>query len=186
MNTFKKLLFPLFSLFLAFRTVELLGKLISSKPGDLSNSEVLVVAFLLSLFITGTFAFLGFAYSTSSIISDDYYKIKKPKTLSSAYELLGVKYFRVLLLLVFWARKKNRRKYFDGTKKGLRNFIYQTKQSEFGHLAAFIAIFLCSVFLLMNGFVFLSIVMTLINVLGNVYPVLLQRFHRMRIERIIK
>ncbi|WP_394330522.1 hypothetical protein [Psychroflexus sediminis] len=41
-------------------------------------------------------------------------------------------------MFVFWGKKKNKQKYFDGTKSGLENLDYQTKQSEFGHLAALV------------------------------------------------
>ena len=64
--------------------------------------------------------------------------------------------------------------------------MFQTKQSEFGHLGAFVVIIISSVILLVYGYIFLVIIMTLINILGNVYPVVLQRSHRMRIEKITK
>ena len=91
-----------------------------------------------------------------------------------------------MLLFAFWGQKTNRRKYFNGTKTGLKNFIFQTKQSEFGHLGAFVVIVILSVILLVHGYVFLVIIVTLINIIGNVYPVILQRSHRMRIEKITK
>lgn len=64
--------------------------------------------------------------------------------------------------------------------------MFQTKQSEFGHLGAFVVIVILSVILLVHGYIFLVVMVTLINILGNVYPVILQRFHRMRIEKITK
>ena len=160
--------------------------LISSEPNEYSNNEVLIISFLLTLFITGVFAFIGFTYPSSRILSDSYYEIKNPKVLNSISKILGIKYFRLLLLFAFWGRKTNRRKYYNGTKKGLKNFMFQTKQSEFGHLGAFVVIIISSVILLVYGYIFLVIIMTLINILGNVYPVVLQRSHRMRIEKITK
>ena len=180
----KKILFPLFSLFLIYRSIELVRKLIASKPNDYSNPDVLTISSLLTLFITGIFAFPGFAYATSRILPDSYYKIKKPKVLNWIYKILGVKYFTALLLIAFWGRKKNRKKYFDGTRKGLQNFIYQTKQSEFGHMSAFLVILVISIFLLGHGYFYLSIIVSLINIIGNLYPIILQRFHRMRIEKL--
>ena len=180
----KKILFPLFSLFLIYRSIELVRKLNSSNPNDYSNLEVLSISFLLTLFITGIFAFPGFAYATSRILPDSFYKIKNPKVLNRIYKILGVKYFTAFLLFAFWGRTKNRKKYFDGTRKGLQNFIYQTKQSEFGHLGAFLVILVISIFLLGHGYFYLSIIISLINILGNLYPIILQRYHRMRIEKL--
>ncbi len=160
--------------------------LIESVPTEFSNIEVLIISFLLTIFITGVFAFIGFAYPSSRILSDKYYEIKNPKVLNYISKVLGIKYFRSFLLFSFWGRINNRKKYFNGTKRGIGNFIFQTKQSEFGHLGAFVVIIISSIILLVHGYIFIVIVTTLINILGNVYPVILQRSHRMRIEKITK
>jgi hypothetical protein len=157
----------------------------SSEPDELSNFEGVVISFLLTLYITGVFAFIGFAYPTNRILTDAYYKIKNPKKLNYVSKVLGVKYFKILLLIAFWGWKKNRKKYFNGTKKGLQNFVFQTKQSEFGHLGAFLVILISSVILLVYGYTYVVSIMTLINILGNVYPVILQRMHRARVQRLI-
>jgi len=180
----KKILFPLFSLFLCYRSIELIRSLISSDPNEFNNTEALIIAFLLTIFITGIFAFVGFAYPSSRIISDKYYNNKNPKVLNKVCKVLGIKYFRFFLLFSFWGRENNRKKYFNGTKKGLENFIFQTKQSEFGHLGAFLVIGILSFILLIYGYILMVIIITLINIIGNFYPVILQRSHRMRIEKI--
>lgn len=176
----------MFSLFLCYRSIELMRNLISSEPNEISNNEFLIISFLLNLFITGIFAFIGFAYPTSKIFPDSYYRIKNPKGLKSIGKVFGIKYFRALLLFAFWGRDTNRKKYFNGTKKGLKNFMFQTKQSEFGHIGAFVVIMILSIVLLVHGYIFLVIITTLINILGNVYPVILQRSHRIRIEKITR
>lgn len=158
----------------------------SSDPNEFSNNEVLIVSFLLTLFITGVFAFIGFAYPSSRLLSDSYYEIKNPNVLIFVSKVLGIKYFRLLLLFTFWGRKSNRIKYFNGTKKGLKNFIFQTKQSEFGHMGALVIIIVLSIILLVHGYIFLVIIISLINIFGNFYPVILQRSHRMRILKITK
>ena len=97
---------------------------------------------------------------------------------------MTLRYFQYFLLVTYWGKKKNRKKYFNGTKKGLVNFIFQTRQSEFGHLGAFLVILVSSLILLVRGYIFMVTIITIINILGNVYPVILQRSHRMRIEKI--
>jgi hypothetical protein len=161
-----------------------MGGLISSQPRQLSLTEQVVIAYLLTLFVTGVFAFVGFAYPTSRLLPNAYYKIKNPRALNRTFKILGVKYFQALLLLTFWGTKKNRIKYFNGTKAGLNNFIYQTKQSEFGHFAAFIIITALSLILLVYGYSLLVLFITIINIIGNLYPIILQRSHRIRIEKI--
>ncbi len=146
--------------------------------------EQFLLAFLLSIFITGVFAIVGFAWPTSKIFPRSFYTLKNAGILKKTYRILGVDLFRKALLIFFWGRKKNRKKYFDGTRKGLQNFIYQSKQSEFGHFASFVSIALVSFLFLAKGMFLLVAFLTLINVIGNFYPVILQRYHRLRIDKL--
>lgn len=161
-----------------------MGQLLSSGPQHWDTLPTLILGFLLTLYATGIFAFVGFVFPTHKLLQSKYYSIKNPTTLNKIGDGMGVKYFRFLLLFAFWGRKKNRKKYFNGTKKGLQNFIFQTKQSEFGHFAAFVVISIISIILLIKGYYLMVAFMTLINIIGNVYPIILQRLHRARIEKI--
>lgn len=185
MKWIKKILFPVFSLFLLYQTIEIIKQVLHFGANTFSFREILFIAFLLVLYITGIFAFPGFAYPTNQILPSNYYKIKKPEQLKRLYRLIGVNYFRVFLLVLFWRHKKNARKYFDGTRNGLQNFIYQSKQSEFGHFGAFIIICLVCIFLLAFAHLRLLVFITLLNIIANLYPVILQRYHRIRIEKLI-
>lgn len=180
----KKLILPILSLFLLYRSIELMRYLAAAQPSEFSLAESVFLAFILNLFITGVFAFIGFAYPTNRLLPKSFYTIKHSHFIKRLYKFLGLKYFRILLLFFFWGHKKNRQKYFDGSKAGLDNFIYQTKQSEFGHFAAFVLIFLCCMILLFNQYYLVVAIATFLNLIGNFYPVILQRHHRIRIEKI--
>jgi len=140
---------------------------------------------MINLCFTGVFAFVGFVLPTSKLLPKAYYKIKNPKLLNLIYKVIGVPVFRFFLMLLFWGRAKNRKKFFDGTRTGIRNFIYQTHQSEFGHLMAFIAINLVTIIMLYKGYSTLLILTLGINIIGNFYPIILQRHHRIRLKRFI-
>lgn len=183
MKYLKKTLFPIFSVLLSFQTYELVKILVTS-PQEFSFLLNIAIAFLLTLYITGVFAFIGFAYPSNRVLPSAYYRIKNPKFLNTTYKLIGVRFFRFILMLTFWGKEKNRKKYFNGTKKGLQNFIYQTKQSEFGHLAALVVIQIISFYLLFYGYSLMVLFITVINLIGNFYPIVLQRHHRIRIEKI--
>ncbi|WP_340112064.1 hypothetical protein [Maribellus mangrovi] len=184
MKTLKKILFPFFSLFLLYRSAELVRMLIASGSSGYSTGEQFLLAFLLSMFITGVFAITGFAWPTGRILPNSFFELKNPDTLKKVYQILGVDLFRKALLIFFWGHKKNRKKYFDGTRTGLQNFIYQSKQSEFGHFASFVSIVLVSFFLLAKGLWLVVGFLTLVNIIGNFYPIILQRYHRLRIARV--
>ena len=158
--------------------------MLAISPVALSVTANVAIVIALNLFITGVFAFFGFAYPTSKIMPHSYYQIKNPTLLRKIYKLLGVHYFKIFLLLTFY-RKKENKKYFNGTKSGLINFDYQTKQSEFGHGASFVVIQLISIPLLLKGHFVIIIVATIINVLFNFYPIILQRKHRMQLESLL-
>ena len=180
----KKIFFPLISIFLAFRSYEILITLWLVEPSEFSLWIKLLLSFLLNLFITGIFAFLGFAYKTNRLLPENYYRIKNKDLISKLSKLLQVEYFKKFLLLLFWGKNKNRKKYFDGTKSGLENLDYQTRQSEFGHLAALVIIQLSAMIMLIKGHYLIAVLTTTLNFISNFYPVLLQRNHRIQIERI--
>jgi len=180
----RKLLLSSASIFLTHRSVELLKFLDNTNPYQFNWIGTIAFSFTLNLFITGIFALLGFAFLTSRILPDSYYKIKNSKNVSLIYKFLGVEYFKLLLLKFFWGNERNRKKYFNGTKTGITNFDMQTRQSEFGHLVAFIAIEIISFYILIEGHIAIFFITTLINVFGNFYPIILQRNHRIQIERL--
>lgn len=180
----KKIGFLLLSLFLAFRSYEMVNGLSRGAIPDLSLFESVFISFLLTLFLTGVFAFLGFAFPTSKLLPDAYYRIRHPERLKKVYAVLGGEYFKRMLLVTFWGKEKQRKKYFDGTKAGIANLDFQTRQSEFGHLGAFLLLGVASVHLLAQGYTLIFFVTSLLNIIGNGYPILLQRVHRIRIQKI--
>ena len=182
----KKFLFSAFALFLTIQAYQLVVLLITTPVADAVLLRLFLLAFLINIYITGIFAFLGFVFPTHKLIGKNYYKLRNPKLLTKVYDAIGVDLFRKLLLFFFWGRGKNRAKYFNGTRGGLQNFIYQCKQSEFGHLGAFVLILAVSLLLMWNKLVMLAILTTVMNVIGNLYPIILQRHHRIKIEQILK
>ena len=165
MRLIKKILFPLFSIFLIYRTIDLVNNLLAMDISEFSFMESIFVAFLLNIFITGIFAFPGFAFSTNRILPSNYYAINNKQVLLNFYNIFGIDIFRKALLFFFWGLKKNRKIYFNGTKGGLENFIHKSKQSEFGNLSSFTLILLISIALLIKGYILLVAITIIINVL---------------------
>lgn len=153
-------------------------------PAKVSIMEAVIYAYLLTLFVTGVFAFPGFVFPTNRILPASYYIVTNPKTVSKLYRVLGVKYFRAMLMLLFWGQKKNKAKFFDGTRNGIDNLIFQSKQSEIGHLLPLVLISVVSISFLVHQHFLLAAITMGINIIGNFYPIVLQRHHRMRIQKI--
>lgn len=180
----KQLVFSIIALFLAFRYYSLLKNLIINGEQDHWGGNLLL-AYLLALFVTGVFALPGFVFPTHKLIGKKYYELRNPMQLQKIYYLLRVEYFKRLLLFFFWGKQKNRKKYFNGTRTGIQNFIYQTYQSEFGHLIPFLILLINTIHFFILGSNTLACFLLLINIIGNLYPIILQRHHRIRLKQFL-
>ena len=102
------------------------------------------------------------------------------------YELLGVKYFQKAYLATVGKIALPNGKWINKTKRGFENFDFSTKLYETIHTVFGIA-YACydlnhyqsneSVKNLLGG--------CLINALINIYPIMLQRYNRARVENIL-
>lgn len=180
----KKIALSFFALFLAFRSIELVRSINKLDAGHYPWYILVMLAFGLNLFITGVFAFSGFAFPTSRLLPDGYYRIRFPKTLSWIHGILGVRYFRIALMAAYWGKDQHRKRYFNGTRSGLEQFEFQTRRSEFGHLGALIAVQVASIQVFMTGHTGLAVLATVLNVISNGYPIILQRYLRSRLSRL--
>jgi hypothetical protein len=64
----KKILLPFASVFLIWQTHDMLKDIEKMRGESIVN--LLFIGWLISLYITGIFAFIGFAYSTQKILHD--------------------------------------------------------------------------------------------------------------------
>ena len=181
----KKILFVFISIVFMVLSYYMILSILSGNPSNYNLIFIILNSWAATACITGIYAFTGFVFPTHRLFGTRYYKIYNPRLLTSSYKLLGVSLFRKGLLFFFWGAKKNRTKYFNGTRGGFENFIYQSKQSEFGHLGSLLVILPVSILFWSRGFVLFALITTVFNILGNLYPILLQRYHRIRIERLL-
>jgi Glycosyl-4,4'-diaponeurosporenoate acyltransferase len=100
------------------------------------------------------------------------------------YRRLGVWWYARLLRRVGWERLNRRQRSFAGSRSGLAALAHDTRRSEFAHLVlAMIGAGLAGIALLLDARGAAGWLAGLTVVL-HVYPVLLQRALRARIERI--
>jgi hypothetical protein len=140
------------------------------------------IAWLLNLFITGVFALSGFAFPTQNLLPNSYYHVHHPEKLKGVCKVFQVELFRFLLLATLWRSKRQRKTHFNGKKDGIAQLIRQSKKSEFGHLIPLVLLVFLSAYLCFIDLWKLAALTFIINVIGNFYPILLQRHHRMRIQ----
>lgn len=90
----------------------------------------------------------------------------------------------MFLLATVWRNKQQQKKYFNGRSDDIKSFEIKTKKSEFGHLIPFVIITILCVYFFITNFKKLAIITFFINCIFNWYPVILQRYHRMRLIRL--
>lgn len=144
-----------------------------------------VFSWTFPLCVTGMFAFVGFAYPTYRTLPKSYYRVNNPDLIKRIYKMLGVSIFRKFLMIFFWGKAKNRKNFFSGKRDGIEGMMHETKQAEFGHVGAFVVVFVLSFPIGLNAGLTSFVIITIFNVLGNFYPVILQRHHRIRLQRIL-
>jgi hypothetical protein len=176
----KKVFLSLASLFLVWQTCQLLLNIEHFKTNSYLFSAFL--GWIISLFMTGIFAFLTFAFPVQKLLPESYYHINHPNRLHKLFSFFQVDIFRKILLVTLWRNKNQRKNYFDGTRTGISVLQEQSMKSEFGHLIPGILLTGVTLYVIVMGQPILGLFIFFFNFVGNFYPVILQRHHRMRIQ----
>jgi len=139
-----------------------------------------VLNFLLMMFV------FVFTDALKSQLTSSYYNEKKWERRGKIYEHLGVNFFRKLLVWTGWEKMSRKSNPVKNDTKALVHLHYQTKKSELGHLIILFVVLGFNVFVAFKFGFFKSLWLLILNVLLNLYPILLQRYNRPRIARVIK
>jgi len=101
------------------------------------------------------------------------------------YEYLGVNFFRKLLVLSGWERSRKKETPIRKSLILLEYYEYRTRTSEFGHviiaiIIASITLYVCIVYSFKE-----TIWLIFLNIFLNIYPIIVQRYNRPRVRRVI-
>ena len=135
--------------------------------------------FLLMLWVS------AFVEVLKSPLVSTYYNGKEWEQKGRIYELIGINYFRKFLVLIGWEKVIRKSNPIEKSTATLVNLHHQTKKSEFGHLIIWYIVLCFTVVVAFKFGVLKSIWLLGLNILLNLYPVLLQRYNRPRIQRAI-
>lgn len=170
------------SLFLAWQSAVVFDVLLRVRPD--SWWLLALVAWLFNMGVTGAFAIVGFVLPTYRVLPESYYRVRRPCRLKAVCRALRVDLFGRALLATLWRDRAQRQRFFDGRASGLEHLDKQSRSAEFGHAVPFVLVTAASVAWALSGAVALAGLALGFNVFGNLYPVLLQRHHRMRVQRL--
>lgn len=176
-----KVLLSLGGLFLAFQSVQLSQGLLGLdySPGIRVS---LLWAAMMNLYVTGAFALPGFAWPTHRLLPEDYYRIHSARAVHTLYNLLGGERYRRFLLAIYWRKAAGR--FFEGTRGDLDHLMFNSKQAEFGHAIPGILLLIFSLLAVLDMKFALGIWCLTINIFFNAYPVLVQRWTRLRVQNL--
>ena len=179
----QKFLLVSFSGFFIWQSIQLVRN-IAQATHSTTLGDIFIQAILLNLFITGIFL-IGYALPLHRLLPTSYYRSVGSQAFVAVCAILQIKLFRKIMRLTFWRPRNNKKHFFNGRRSGLNQFERNTRISESGHAFAFVTITVASFYIAFVANIHLAIIVTLINVIFNFYPALLQRYHRSRLQIMI-
>ena len=119
-------------------------------------------------------------------LAAEYYNSKKWEAGGTIYKWFGVNVFRKFLVMIGWEKVIRATNPIKNNLEAIKSLEHGTRQAEFGHLVIFIIVLLFNVFVAIHYGFKQSISLLILNIIFNVYPIILQRYNRPRWQRIIK
>jgi hypothetical protein len=118
-------------------------------------------------------------------LPESHFRLKPFEDEGRLYVRAGIQTFRNLLV-VTRIDACNRLVRFSGHRTGLQDLARGTRQAEAEHLVSFLVVLLAFVYTFTRGWFEVAFWLAVVNVLANVYPVMLQRHNRARIEAVLR
>jgi hypothetical protein len=114
-----------------------------------------------------------------------YYLEKTWEKKGKIYEAFGINLFRKLLVIIGWEKLNKKANPVEKNLQALEHLEYRTKQSELGHIIIFFIVLAFTIYVAITFGIKESVSLIILNILLNLYPVLLQRYNRPRLQRAI-
>src|SRR5690606_14438176 len=131
---------------------------------------------------------MGMLYITQTFnprLVSNYYDSKKWESKGAIYKWFGVNTFRKIMVWIGWEKLN---KASNPVKKNLdviKQLEFRTRKSEFEHGIIFFIVFIFNVVVAFKYGILQSLWLFFLNIILNVYPILVQRFNRPRLRHIL-
>jgi len=110
-----------------------------------------------------------------------YLKPRKFEKSGSIYAKIGVRHFLKITPFELRARFTGVKRKTIRSRKDLNRYFRDTIIGELTHFFSFIFVVLVSIYIALTGGWWVAIILTFINVPGNLYPIFLMRYNRYRL-----
>ncbi|CAM3702687.1 hypothetical protein FSS13T_18890 [Flavobacterium saliperosum S13] len=126
-----------------------------------------------------------FTETLKSELKSKYYSEKEWERKGKIYESLGVNGFRKVLVWIGWEKLNKKANPVKKNLKALLHLEYRTRQSELGHLIIFFIVTGFTIYVALTFGLLASLWLFILNIVLNLYPIVLQRYNRPRLRRAI-
>jgi hypothetical protein len=128
---------------------------------------------------------INFTETLKGQLTSWYYNEQPWERGGKIYRSLGIDFYRKLLVWIGWEKLNKKSNPVEKNTEALIHLHNRTKKSELGHLLILIIVLGFNIFVAFKFGILKSLWLLILNILLNLYPVLLQRYNRPRIERAI-
>ena len=118
-------------------------------------------------------------------LKSPYFNCHRIEDEGKIYKYIGVLFFRKLLVLSGWEKIRKKETPIRKSLILLEYYEYRTRTSEFGHGIIAIIILIISVYVSMAYSFKETIWLIFLNIFMNIYPIIVQRYNRPRVRRVI-
>jgi len=139
-------------------------------------------AWVLNFTLMAWFTYINSIYKFP--LKSSYFKSRSWERNTRIYNLLGITYFKKLLVLTGWEKITRKENPIKKDPRSLKLLVNNSRSSEFGHLVIAIIVLIFTV--IVSHTLKDAMWLLITNILLNIYPVLLQRYNRQRYERFEK
>ncbi|MEO7214061.1 hypothetical protein [Mucilaginibacter sp.] len=129
---------------------------------------------------------LNFTEALKEQLVSRYYDEQTWERGGKIYQSLGVNFYRKLLVWIGWEKLNKKSNPVEKNTEALIHLHNRTKKSELGHLLILIIVLGFNIFVAFKFGILQSLWLLGLNILFNLYPILLQRYNRPRIVRAVK
>lgn len=127
----------------------------------------------------------GFTKAIQPKLTSNYYHLKKWEQEGKIYKYFGVNIFKKLMVLIGWEKIHKKDNPVKNSVEALENLEYSNRQSEFAHLIVFLIIMVFTIFIAIQFGIVNSLWLLILNIILNLYPVMVQRYNRPKFKRLL-
>ncbi|MFD1770353.1 glycosyl-4,4'-diaponeurosporenoate acyltransferase CrtO family protein [Sphingobacterium suaedae] len=119
-------------------------------------------------------------------LQSPYFNEQRWERHGDVYTSFGINGYRKLLRWTGWEKLNKKSKPVNKTIPSLNYLYYRTKQDELGHLLIFFVVLGFTLFVAFVHGIQAAVWLFSLNIVLNLYPIMLQRYNRPRLARVIR